>query len=191
MKMLSSIKAILFLATPHRGTQLAEVLNRILSVSMFNHSPKQYVAELSRTSPALEDLNEQFRHIAPKLQLISFYETLPTPIGPKRIQILDKTSSILGYPTEISTSLNADHHHVCKFKDTQDANYVLIRNTLMTVVSTLRVAGQRLLGAHVREQLRQLDGPWTYPKVLARTWPFFKIGGHQERANGYFLTLNI
>jgi WD40 repeat protein len=156
--MVSSTKAILFLATPHRGTHLAELLNRILSVSIFNHRPKQYVAELSNTSRALEDLNEQFRYIAPKLQIISFYETLPTPIGPKKITVLEKNSSILGYPTETSKPLNADHHHVCKYESTQDTNYVSVRNALKTVVSTLRVAGQRLVGAQGKEQLKQLEG---------------------------------
>lgn len=101
----------MFLATPHRGTNLAELLNRILSVSIFNHSPKLYISELKTGSPALEDLNEQFRHIAPKLQIMSFYETLPTAVGPKNIvslvlkgkiswlitqMVLEKDSSILG-----------------------------------------------------------------------------------------------
>ena len=64
---------------------MADVLNRILSVSIFGHTPKQYVAELRMNSPAIEDLNDQFRNIAPRLQIFSFYETLPTPFGPKNI----------------------------------------------------------------------------------------------------------
>jgi hypothetical protein len=81
----SSIKAILFLATPHRGTNLAEILNRILSVSVFNHSPKEYISELVKNSPALEELNEQFRNNTTKLQIFSFYETLQTAVGPKKV----------------------------------------------------------------------------------------------------------
>lgn len=64
---------------------MAEALNRILSVSVFGHSSKQYIAELKMNSPALEDLNEQFRNVAPRLQIFSFYETRPTPFGPKNI----------------------------------------------------------------------------------------------------------
>jgi hypothetical protein len=75
----------LFLSTPHRGTHLAEILNRILTVSVFNHSPKQYIAELKNNSPTLEEINEQFRNIAPKLQIVSFFETKPTAIGPKKM----------------------------------------------------------------------------------------------------------
>jgi len=81
----SSISAILFLATPHRGSDLAEILNRILTVSIFNHSPKLYVGELKHGSPTIQALNEQFRHIAPKLDILSFYETLQTAVGPKKM----------------------------------------------------------------------------------------------------------
>jgi hypothetical protein len=37
-------------------------LNIILSVSVFNHSPKKYISELMKNTPALEGLNEQFRN---------------------------------------------------------------------------------------------------------------------------------
>lgn len=131
---IESIRAIVFLSTPHRGTNLAETLNRILSVSLFNHSPKQYIAELNRNSPAIHDVNEQFKNIAPRLELASLYETQPTPIGPRKIVVLEKDSSILGYPMEISKALDADHHNVCKYTSTQDPNYVSVRNILRSLL---------------------------------------------------------
>ena len=63
---------------------MAEVLNRILSASIFNHSPKLYISELKNGSQTIEALNDQFRHIAPKLKIFSFYETQQTSIGPKK-----------------------------------------------------------------------------------------------------------
>jgi hypothetical protein len=83
-QIVASISAIMFLATPHRGSDLAEVLNRILTVSVFNSS-KVYVQELGKGSLTIRQLNEQFQHIAPNLDIISFYETLPTTVGPKKI----------------------------------------------------------------------------------------------------------
>lgn len=77
--------AILFLSTPHRGTHMAEILNKILAISILNHTTKQYIAELKRNSPTLEDFNEQFRHIAPGLKIMSFFEKLYTLIGPRNI----------------------------------------------------------------------------------------------------------
>ncbi|KAG9236956.1 hypothetical protein BJ875DRAFT_455082 [Amylocarpus encephaloides] len=173
-EIIASTKAILFLATPHRGTYLAELLNKILSVSIFNHTAKQYVAELSNTSQALEDLNEQFRYIAPKLHIMSFYETLPTRIGPKKITVLEKTSSILGYPSETSKPLNADHNHVCKYETIQDSNYISVRNALKTLVSTLRASGQRALGAQGKEQLKDLECSLAIFESVSEDLTFFR-----------------
>lgn len=129
-----STRAILFLSTPHRGTNLAELLNKILSVSIFNHSAKQYVAELKQNSPTLQDINEQFRNIAPRLQTFSFFETQQTALGPRMIMVLEKDSSILGYPHELSKPLDADHHNVCKFSSQQDPNYISVRNAIRSVM---------------------------------------------------------
>ncbi len=83
--MIDAISAILFLATPHRGSDLAEILNRILAVSVFNHSPKLYVSELKQGSSIIQGLNEQFRNFSRRLDLLSFYETLQTAVGPKKL----------------------------------------------------------------------------------------------------------
>ena len=83
--MVAQIRSVLFLSTPHRGTNLAEMLNRILSVSLSIYSPKKYISELIRNSPVLEEMNETFRNIAPQLEIFSFYETHETPVGPRGI----------------------------------------------------------------------------------------------------------
>ncbi|KAI4262525.1 MAG: hypothetical protein L6R42_002303 [Xanthoria sp. 1 TBL-2021] len=131
---INATSAILFLSTPHRGTNLAELLNRILTVSVFNHSPKHYIAELRQNSPALQDINEQFRNIATHLNVFSFYETQQTAVGPRKMMVLEKDSSILGYPNEVSKALDADHHNVCKYTNQQDPNYISVRNALKSLL---------------------------------------------------------
>ncbi|KAH8776662.1 NACHT and WD domain protein [Diaporthe sp. PMI_573] len=135
---IKSICAITFLATPHRGTQLAQTLNKILQCSLITN-PKQYVADLASNSLTLQKLNEQFRHIAPRLDIVSFYETQPTAIGlsNNRIMVLEKDSSVLGYPGELSRALDADHHGVCKYDGPTDPNYVTVRNVLKSIVSKI------------------------------------------------------
>lgn len=130
----SMINAVLFLATPHRGTNLADTLNKVLTSSVFGHTSKEYVAELTRRSPTIDDLNESFRHHASKLKLFSFYETLSTAIGPMSSLIVDKNTGVLGYPGETPQPLIANHHDVCKFKSPQDPNYVSIVGALRSVV---------------------------------------------------------
>ena len=130
-----SISAMVFLATPHRGSNLAEVLGRLLTV--FFQPSREFISDLNKGSHTLEELNEQFRHVAPKLSIWSFYETLATSVGPTNIMVLDKDSSILGYTKEISRPLNADHHGVCKYSSQQDSNYISVRNALSSLVRNL------------------------------------------------------
>ncbi|KAK6833360.1 hypothetical protein PG987_008054 [Apiospora arundinis] len=129
-----AISSIVFLSTPHRGTHLAETLNRILQVS-FLTSPMQFISELTGGSQTLQKLNEQFRHVAPKLRIVSFYETRPTPMLKKaQIMVLEKDSSVLGYPGEISKPLDADHHGVCKYESREDPKYITVRNALKSLI---------------------------------------------------------
>ena len=83
-----AISAMIFLSTPHRGTNLAETLNRILQVSMISSS-KHFISELTKNSFTLQRLNEQFRHVAPKLDIVSFYETRMTSIGVSSTKIVN------------------------------------------------------------------------------------------------------
>jgi len=136
-EIMSMIKAVLFLATPHRGTDLAGTLNKLLSSSVFGHSPKEYVMELAKRSPTINELNEAFRSHAPKLQIFSFYETLATAMRPISVMILDKSTSVMSYPNETSTPLNADHHNVCKFTSTNDPNYIAIVGALRNISNSL------------------------------------------------------
>lgn len=55
--------------------------------------------------------------------------------------ILEKDSSILGYPGEISQPLNANHHDVCKYSGREDPNYVIVRSVLKTLVQPFCKAG--------------------------------------------------
>ena len=150
-----SISAIIFLATPHRGTNLAEVLTKVLTASL--QSPKTFIAELNRNSSALEELNEQFRHVAPRLSIVSFHETLPTSVGPMKLMVLEKESSILGYPKEVSRALNADHHTVCKYSSPEDPNYVSVCNILKSLVERFRSKGVSALRSRTLEEANEIE----------------------------------
>jgi hypothetical protein len=76
---------MLFLATPHRGSDLVGTLKRILTVSIVSRNSKSYISEFKGGPRVVEVHNELFRHIAPKLKIFSFYETLRTSIGPNKL----------------------------------------------------------------------------------------------------------
>ncbi|KAM0444428.1 hypothetical protein ACHAO4_010181 [Trichoderma viride] len=149
-----SISAIIFLSTPHRGTNLAETLNRVLAASF--HSSKHFISDLNKNSTAIEELNEQFRHLAPRLSIWSFYETQATAIGPKKLMVLEKDSSVLGYLAEISRSLQADHHDVCKYSSPVDSNYLSVRNALKSLVALFRTRAIREEDKHESENITSI-----------------------------------
>lgn len=74
----------MFLATPHRGSNFAQILQNMLRVSPI-HSTKGYLVDLAKGSVTLQGINEDFRHVASDYRLVSFYESLETRIGPTTI----------------------------------------------------------------------------------------------------------
>ncbi|KAJ9609217.1 hypothetical protein H2200_006989 [Cladophialophora chaetospira] len=152
-----AISGIVFLSTPHRGSNLAQTLGLVLKLAF--QPDRAFIAELTPDSSAIEDINEQFRHVAKKLSIISFYETLPTFIG---VTIVTKDSALLGYDKEDSRPLDgANHHTVCKFQSDHDSNYILVRDVLKELVEKSNKYVFRVPGAgtsKVAEDVRKLLG---------------------------------
>lgn len=128
------IFAIFFLATPHRGSDIAELLTRMLALG----GARPFVKELHRNSPTIQAINEEFPKSSGNLQLISFFETLPMNYGIWKGLIVDKESAVLNYKNERAVYLNADHRNVARFTSRNDAAYVTIRNTLASTIGVIR-----------------------------------------------------
>ena len=75
------VSAVIFLGTPHHGSNLAKILRSLLAVS----NPKQYVSDLVQASPMIEEINEQFRHFTTEVKIASFYESRYTRVGLKKM----------------------------------------------------------------------------------------------------------
>ncbi|KAL2280910.1 hypothetical protein FJTKL_12218 [Diaporthe vaccinii] len=126
------IHTLFFLATPHRGSNLANTLNNLLRLAV-GHGSKSYVDNLYPDSEAIIAINDQFRHAYQGIQLYSFFETMPTALG----LIVEKTSAVLELPGEQISHLNADHSQVCKFDTPSDSNYVRLRDTFVASISLI------------------------------------------------------
>ncbi|KAL8912458.1 MAG: hypothetical protein Q9171_002551 [Xanthocarpia ochracea] len=59
---------------------------------------------------------------------------MKTNLGVSQALIVEKDSAILGLPGERVQLLNADHRHVCKFKDPLDSNYITLRNAFVSTI---------------------------------------------------------
>ncbi|KAK4462349.1 hypothetical protein QBC42DRAFT_267947 [Cladorrhinum samala] len=168
------IQSMFFLGTPHRGSDMAAVLDNILrSTSTFGTwGKKRFVADLTPNSAALVAINDSFRHVAPALRLWSFHETLPLRQGVMSRIVVDQHSATLQYHNEEIVPMNADHRTICKFKTPSDPNYHILRNALVTAVDLARATAisrqptPRLSSsrAQVRLSVRSFLGVQTLPE---------------------------
>ena len=129
------VRTIIFLATPHRGADLAQLLTRVLNLSP---GERPFVKDLHRNSLATQSINDEFPQYSQYLRLYSFYETLPTAFGLGKSLVVEKDAAVLGYTNETSTYLNANHREICKYATTADSNYQTVRNTLASTINGLR-----------------------------------------------------
>lgn len=125
---------IYFLATPHRGSDSAKLLNNILHIA---YSSRAYVADLERGSEAIQSINDEFRNYSTDIGLWSFYETQKLKIGLLSTLIVDPDSATLGYREEKQMPMNADHRSICKFETPTDPNYIFLRNALASTVQSI------------------------------------------------------
>jgi hypothetical protein len=64
--------------------------------------------------------------------------------------VLEKDSSVLGYPGEISKPLDADHHGVCKYESPEDPRYIAVRNVLKSLVGKSKPRGTITCAQHAK-----------------------------------------
>lgn len=129
---------MLFLATPHHGSDMAAFLYTTLQLAL---TPRAYIDDLRANSIAIKRINGAFSHYASKLTLWSFYETQPLRLTLFRKLIVEEHSAVLNYPYEKRTPVNADHRSICKFESSTDPNYLIIRNAICVVIGS--VLGQK------------------------------------------------
>jgi WD40 repeat protein len=129
------IQGILFFATPHRGSDLAQFLTKVLNLM---GGQRHYVSDLNRDSEALRLINDEFPEQCHELLLYSFYETLPTSFKVKKSLVVERDLATMGYANERRVHLHADHRDVCKYASPSDPNYITVRNALVSVLDILR-----------------------------------------------------
>ncbi|XP_003419248.1 protein SERAC1 [Loxodonta africana] len=129
--LINNTRGMIFYSVPHHGSRLAEysVNYRYL---LF---PSLEVKELSKDSPALKALQDDFLEFAKdkNFQVLNFVETLPTYVGSMiKLHVVPVESADLGIGDLIPVDVN--HLNICKPK-TKDA--FLYQRTLQFIHETL------------------------------------------------------
>jgi hypothetical protein len=89
--------------------------------------------------------------------------------------ILEKDSSVLGYPGEISKALDADHHGVCKYYGQEDPKYVTVRNVLKSLVSkVLSSPGLKVPSPTEQDESREVESILAISELPDVDYIFFR-----------------
>ncbi|XP_055289058.1 protein SERAC1 isoform X2 [Moschus berezovskii] len=110
---INNTRGIIFYSVPHHGSHLAEYSVNIRYLLF----PSLEVKELSKDSPALKTLQDDFLEFAKdkNFQVLSFVETLPTYIGSMiKLHVVPLESADLGLGDLIPVDVN--HLNICKPK---------------------------------------------------------------------------
>jgi len=127
-------QTILFLATPHRKLEQANIWSKIIGISP---ESKLSMHDLLLGSQSITTINDEFSRYCQHLKIHSFYETLPTSLGLTRTIVVGKDQAVLGYANEESTFLKTDHRGMCEFEAISDPNYQAVRSALASAVADL------------------------------------------------------
>lgn len=135
-----SVKGILFLSTPHRGSDsvrwpllLANVVKASLSLGSGLSVRNDLLESLKRNSEELQGISINFRNQVKEVKIISCYEQSTTyPFGSR---IVDQNTGVLGFPNETLIPMSGcDHHTVCRFPSEDDQNYQMILYELKNLI---------------------------------------------------------
>ncbi|KAH6619219.1 Alpha/Beta hydrolase protein [Chaetomium sp. MPI-SDFR-AT-0129] len=133
------IRTIIFLGTPHQGADSAQIIRMIRPVA--GYGAKAYLDDLSPGNVTLNKINDEFRDVCHNLSLWSFFEGVPTTVGPVSSLIVKKESAILGLPGEHIQYLEADHRRICKFESPMCPNYLILKRAFVTISKALEAEG--------------------------------------------------
>ncbi|KAH8745409.1 hypothetical protein BGZ57DRAFT_862505 [Hyaloscypha finlandica] len=177
-----SVKGILFLATPHRGsgsTQFPSVLTGIANLALTGTSRfvgsmrLDLIKNLKKDSKVLEDIATNFRKQTSSLQIASFIEQDITP--PLKSRIVDDTSGIMNISNErIVPMQGCDHRSICRFAGKHSESYKRVSNVLQDWVDELDAPDSKAHTLDDTSCLRSL----AFPEVFNRREEVDKAYSH-------------
>lgn len=128
---------ILFLGTPHNGSDIAKwglllhnICNAVLPKKFMEASP-QLVKALRTNNETLQHINSLFVDIMGRFHIYFFHETRSTDVRGTREVIVDEHSAAPYMEGVERAGIEADHSHMCKFDDDNAAGYEVVAEAIL------------------------------------------------------------
>lgn len=117
-----STYGILFLGTPHKGSDIAEWGSRLewicgaVMPKKFIDSQPQLVDALKKDNETLQNIDRQFIQLTSRFHIYFFHESKPTNLKGTLRFIVDEESASPNIQDVERAGIQADHSHMCKFE---------------------------------------------------------------------------
>ncbi|KAL9598741.1 MAG: hypothetical protein Q9219_004299 [cf. Caloplaca sp. 3 TL-2023] len=127
-----STYGILFLGTPHQGSDLAQWGNRlewichVMLPKQVMDSQSQLIDALKTNNETLQVIDRQFIQIMSRFHIYFFHEGKPTKLKGTLRFIVDETSASPTVQDVERAVIQADHSHMCKFEDESSPGFDLV-----------------------------------------------------------------
>ena len=127
-----SAYGILFLGTPHKGSEVAQwgsrlewICNAVLPKKVLDSQP-QLVDALKKENETLQNIDRQFIQLMGKLHVFFFHEAKPTSLKGTLRFVVDEESAAPTVQDVERAAIQADHRHMCKFENESSPGFDLV-----------------------------------------------------------------
>ncbi|KAF7192824.1 Protein SERAC1 [Pseudocercospora fuligena] len=134
------LRGVVFLGTPHHGSELADpsaVLGNIVSVSYEGTLRTKQLKNMRRNAHRLVELNRDFQESVGTLEVVSFYEAVPT--APLNTIIIDRSAALLQTrgARQVETSVN--HIQLCQMAGRDPGHYEKVVKALHDLIASIPI----------------------------------------------------
>lgn len=129
-----SIKGVAFLATPHEGSSLPGVLERLTQVlpGLKAYRSSKLTAQLKRDLPMLRQLGDMYKQNAKdNIKTLALFENEGI-VG--SVTVVGPGSADPGMTDVISKAIDANHTTICKPSSVDDAVYMYVKDFIQTTL---------------------------------------------------------
>jgi hypothetical protein len=154
-----STYGILFLGTPHNGSELAKwgvllqhICAAVLPKKFFDTSP-QLIEALKTNNETLQNINRLFIEIIGRFHIYFFHESKPMDLKGTKSLVVDEDSAAPVIEGVERMGIERDHSHMCKFEDENAPGYDVVAEA----VQRYSEAAPRLIKQRWDEERRIRD----------------------------------
>lgn len=129
---MSTISGIIFLGTPHRGTNAASygrIAFLLAKTFAFQSANTKLLTALEKNSETLDRISTAFFHTLEtykNIRIASFSEEKQIRFGLLGMQIVQSDSAKIGHVRETWGSISEDHRNMAKYTSSRDDGFVKV-----------------------------------------------------------------